>query len=149
MTIINPEPKAKPTITLGRTPFLVALALTILLSLGIGSLVGRSGGSGAQDAAQPQPVKTVTVTETVAAEADGTCASVAAELWDLVATFNADVAVPQNQVIQSLIEYLQYSNYTPADIDALAGTLSTANDAVVSMTDRINVVGPDYQACVG
>lgn len=146
-TNLAQNPKAKPTVTLSRKTVLIAAGAITLLGLVVGTMLGASAGSGASGAAEPQPVETVTVEVPVAAENDPICATVAAELRSILQVATDDVMIRQNEVIQVLVENLQYG----FDLDSIEQATSTIQGVTATtngLTDRINAITTDYDKCV-
>lgn len=147
MTIITPEPKAKPTVTLKRSTVLIAAGAITLVGLVVGTMLGGSARSGDDSGSQPTPAKTVTV-EVPAAAVDDGCRDVAEALYAEVQVMVNDVAIPQNAVLGVLIENLQYGANI-AEIQQATITIQGVTSTVSAASDRVVALAPAYQACVG
>lgn len=142
-------PEPQPLVERPRRPLspgLLGALAAVILAAGIvlGAAVG-SGASKAPAAAEPQPVKTVTV-EVPAAVETGTCQDVAVELRDMLLTMTNEVAIPQNEALQIVVEAATSFDYT--QIDRATGIISGVTATTRSLTDRLTAVTPDYERCV-
>lgn len=115
-------------------------------ALVLGVTVGGASASGAQSGAEPQPTKTVTVEVPAAVERDG-CREVAEELMDMLTDTANDVMIPQNEVIQTLVENLQYGVVT-SEIESATAKMQSVSSATTSLTGRTQAVSSDYERCV-
>jgi hypothetical protein len=147
-----PAPKKKGWF---RRNWITLTAAAVALFFGVA--IGGAGSSGSTAEAAPAPTVTVqaepvTKTETVEKEVkveDPLCAEVATELWSMIETMNSDVAMPYNEIVTILITQMQAYVYDESEIVRATGILEDATGTVTSLTDRIEVVGPKYQECVG
>lgn len=147
------------------------IALTAVISLGVGAAIAGGApetievqrdvpGPEVTVTAKPEPAPTVTVTakpevvtetETITEEVtievvDPLCASVALEAWDILEDQVNNVTIPYTEIVQTLVEQLQYGA-DAATIDAAAVKLRNITDAANEQTDRVSAVKPDYLIC--
>lgn len=130
-----------------RMPLALSLALSgvaLFVGIAMGAAVS-SGGSGAPSAAEPQPVKTVTV-EVPAAVVVNPCQDVAKELWSMLEAQNNEVTIPLAQGGSEGIDAILNGDFAGAD--AAIQKINGATAAVERLTDRVEAVGPDYQRCI-
>lgn len=149
-TPITPGPKPTQRTPLpGKRSWLRSHAGSVtLVTAGVvlGALVGGAAASRPDTAAEPQPVETVTVTETVevAAPDDG-CRDVAIELFDMLTIMNSDVVIPLASGGSEGITAILDNNIPAAEV-AIA-KINGATAVIQELTARTDVVGPAYQAC--
>lgn len=139
--LLTPPP-SNPT-GLSRLTFIATLAGFLLVGLVLGGIIGTAAASGAHSA--PQPTKAVEV-EVPAAVEVGTCRDVAIELQSIAQGMVSDVAVPQNEIIQTLVGVLQTGDYT--DVAATTTKMQGVTADINDLTDRVAVLRSDYDRCV-
>jgi hypothetical protein len=110
-----------------------------------GAIIGAASAGGAPSAAEPQPVKTVTV-EVPAAVVVNPCQDVAKELWSMLEAQNNEVTIPLAEGGSEGIDAILNGDFAAAD--AAIEKINGANAAIGRLTDRVEAVGPEYQRCV-
>lgn len=132
---INPEKKPKRWLV----PAIIGVGALI-----VGILIGTAGAGGDKDeAAVPAPTVTVTTTEMVT---DDTCKNVAIELHSILSGMTNDVAIPQNEVIMTLVSNLQYGTNV-SEIQAATAKIQGVTAATEGFTSRLGAATADFAEC--